>query len=85
MKKVHDAEKELDEAKDGLDAVRKVRRKKAASNPKIIASFLIDLLEKRSVKRGPAWTTPHPKKSSFFLFFLIDVLENDQLKGSPYE
>jgi hypothetical protein len=85
MKKVHDAEKELDEAKDTWKPFEKFEEKIVASNPKIIASFLINLLEKRSVKRGPAWTTPHPKKSSFFLFFLIDVLENDQLKGSPYE
>ena len=41
MKKVHHAEKELDKAKRRLEAVRKGRRKKAASNPKIVAFFLL--------------------------------------------
>ena len=41
MKKVHDAEKELDKAKRRLEAVRKGRRKKAASNSKIVAFFLL--------------------------------------------
>ena len=41
MKKVHHAEKELDKAKRRLEAVRKGRRKKAASNSKIVAFFLL--------------------------------------------
>jgi len=50
MKKVHHAEKELDKAKDAWKRFEKYEEKKAASNPKIIAFFPIDLLEHDQLK-----------------------------------
>ena len=55
MKKVHDAENELDKAKRRLEAVRKGRRKESRF------------------------------ESENSCIFFIDLLENDQLKGSRYE
>ena len=85
MKKVHDAEKELDKAQRRLKAASKSSKKKSRFESVNHRIFLIDLLEKRSVKRGSRLDDTAPEKKFIFLFFLIDVLENDQLKGSPYE
>jgi hypothetical protein len=69
MKKVHDAEKELDKAKDAWMPLRKVRRKKSRFESVNHRIFLIDLLEKRSVLKGSRLDDTAPKKK--FIFFIF--------------
>jgi hypothetical protein len=72
MKKVHDAEKELDKAKDAWMPLRKVRRKESRFESVNHRIFLIDLLENDQFKRVvPPGRHRTQKKVHFFYFFLL--------------